>query len=126
MVILSASILSSDLYQILVSDIGLYRAGSFGLYASLGKSIMVDSPSSGGTVLLVHMCSMSLWVISSAAFPPACNASAHMISGPGAVSFARFFITLLIVARLRAWVGNWLLCVSSGALLSAYMFYQNS
>ena len=100
-VILSASILSRTLYHVFVSDIGRCCAGSFGLRASLGRSMMVASPISSGMVLLDHMCSIRLCVISIVALPPAFSTSTHMLSGPGALSFAR----LIMAFRTSVFVG---------------------
>ena len=115
-VILSASILSRTLYHAFVSEIGLYFSGSFGFLASLGSRIIVASPIRSGTCFAFHTCSMRLCVISVVAFPPARSASAHMLSGPGALSFAMCCITFRISSLLGASVGDCLLCCSSGGL----------
>ena len=104
--ILSAIILSSTLYHVLVSEIGRCCAGSFGLRASLDRSMIVASPIAVGMVLLFQMCSMRWCVISNVALPPAFRASAHMLSGPGALSFAMFIIAFLTSSYVGAAVGG--------------------
>ena len=116
--------LSSTLYHVLVSDIGRCCAGSFGFRASLGRSMMVASPIPSGTVWLVHMCSMSRCVISIVALPPAFSTSAHMLSGPGALSFAMFSMVFLTSVSSGASVLGWLLCPSSGGLWVEYISCQ--
>ena len=90
--------LSRILNHVLVNEIGRCCAGALGLLGSLGSSTIVASPMVSGTSLVSHMFVMSLCVISMATSPPACIASALMLSGPGALPLARRLITLLISA----------------------------
>ena len=85
----SVRALSSTLNQMLVSEIGLCRLGSFGLLAFFGRSTIVASPNSAGTFFDVHMWVIRACVIFTAVSPPVCKASALMLSGPVALFRAR-------------------------------------
>ena len=78
-----------------VREIGLCCTGSFGFLASLGSSIIVACPSCIGMSFFSHMWVIRACVISTVVFPPACSTSAQMLSGPGALFFARFRIVNL-------------------------------
>ena len=119
-------ILSRTLYQVLASEIGRYCAGSFGNCEFLGSSTIVAWPICAGTSLVSHMCVISLCVILAAVFPPAWRTSAQMLSGPGALFFARFCIVYLTSFNVGGGVGSFGLCSKFGGLYSVYRFLQKS
>ena len=95
-------------------DIGLYSSGCFVCLASLGSRTIVALPNSSGTCLVSQMCLINLCVMSAAALPPAYRASAQMLSGPGAFSFASSLMIAFIVFLLGGFDASWLLCSSYG------------
>ena len=124
--ILPAMILSSTLYQMFVSEIGLCCAGSFGCWAFLGIRMMIASPISSGIDLLSQMCFMRWWVISIVALPPAYSASAHISSGPGALSFANPCMVILISSMVGGSEEVSVVCCNVGGLSSVYICCQKS
>ena len=81
-------------------------------------------PSSSGTFLVSHICFINWWVIAAAALPPACSASAHMLSGPGALSFASSRMIAFIVCLLGGFEAGCVLGSRFGYLSSAYVLDQ--
>ena len=80
----------------------------------MGKSIILASPMACGTYLLVQISLISLCVISTAAAPPACMASALMLSGPVALFLASYLIVLRISSFEGGCVGGVVVWCSSG------------